>query len=179
MTQSPEPVAHPGCASDDELLAHCAVERIRRSGPGGQHRNKVETGIRLRHRPTDLTAQATERRSQAENLKSAIDRLRWELVLSIRQTGETDSSGAAPAASPLWKSRCPGGMIKVNPQHRDYPLLVAEALDVLARYGWDMKPAAEQLGCTASQLTRFLRDDPRVFAHVNAQRKSAQRRILH
>lgn len=174
MTNPLPPIAHPGCLSDDELLDDCAVERIRRSGPGGQHRNKVETGIRLRHRPTGLAAQATERRSQAENLKSAVDRLRWELVLSIRQTVNEGAN-----VSPLWNSRCRKGLLKVNPQHRDYPLLIAEALDVLARHAWDMKPAAEHLGCSTSQLTRFFRDDPRVFAHVNAQRKTIGMRILH
>ena len=174
MTTSPQPIDHPACSGDDGLLAACAVERIRRSGPGGQHRNKVETGIRLRHHPTGLTSQATERRSQAENLKSAVVRLRWELVLSIRQPVD-DGTGV----SPLWKSRCRNGSVKVNPRHDDYPLLIAEALDVLAHYGWDAKRAAEQLDCTTSQLVRLLGDEPRVFAYVNAQRKSAGLRILH
>lgn len=174
MAQIPAPIAHPGCVSDEVLRAQCVVERMRGSGPGGQHRNKVETGIRLRHQPTGLTAQATERRSQAENLKAALERLRWELVFSIRQDVFDEVS-----ISELWRSRCQNGKLKVNPQHRDYPLLVAEALDVLANVGCDMKPAAERLDCTTSQLTRFFRDDPRVFAHVNAQRRKANLRILH
>ncbi len=44
-------------------------------GPGGQHRNKVATGVRLVHRPSGLVITATERRSQAANREMAFARL--------------------------------------------------------------------------------------------------------
>jgi protein subunit release factor B len=62
--------------TDEALLAECDVIPFRGSGPGGQHRNKVETGVRLLHRPTGLVAQASERRSRLQNLGVALDRLR-------------------------------------------------------------------------------------------------------
>jgi protein subunit release factor B len=51
------------------------IEFLRRSGPGGQHRNKRSTGVRIVHLPTGIIVMATERRSQAQNLEMAIERL--------------------------------------------------------------------------------------------------------
>ncbi|MFH1263228.1 MAG: peptide chain release factor-like protein [Pseudomonadota bacterium] len=52
-----------------------AIEFLRRSGPGGQHRNKRSTGVRIVHLPTGIIVMATERRSQAQNLEVAVERL--------------------------------------------------------------------------------------------------------
>ena len=51
------------------------MEFLRASGPGGQHRNRRETGVRLTHRPTGVVAQATERRSQSQNRALALERM--------------------------------------------------------------------------------------------------------
>ncbi len=64
---------------DRKLLAECDVETLIASGPGGQHRNKTESGVRLTHRPTGLAIKATERRSQYENRQVALERLREKL----------------------------------------------------------------------------------------------------
>ena len=61
---------------DARLLGECGVEFFAAGGPGGQHRNKTATGVRLTHRPTELSVTATERRSQARNRAVALERLR-------------------------------------------------------------------------------------------------------
>lgn len=50
-------------------------EFFRATGPGGQHRNKTETGVRLTHLPSNVTVSATERRSQHQNREVALRRL--------------------------------------------------------------------------------------------------------
>lgn len=50
------------------------------SGPGGQHRNRNATGVRLVHGPSGITVTATERRSQAANLAVAFARLARRLA---------------------------------------------------------------------------------------------------
>ena len=51
-------------------------ERMRSSGPGGQHANKTETAIRVTHLPTGLCAISQEERSQYLNKKLALVRLK-------------------------------------------------------------------------------------------------------
>jgi protein subunit release factor B len=65
---------------DEALAAECREEFIVASGPGGQHRNKSATGVRLVHLPTGATVTATERRSQAQNRSAAMRRLRDRLT---------------------------------------------------------------------------------------------------
>ena len=165
------PRLHPVELCDAALLEACEVRRLRRSGPGGQNRNKVETAVQLHHRETGLVAEANERRSQAENRKVAIRRLRMLLALSVR------SSRAEP--SPLWQRRCHNGKVAINADHADYPRLLAEVLDWLAQAEWDVRSAAVRLGCTPSQLIRVLTMEPPALALVNRERAVRNMRRLH
>ncbi|MGA2254449.1 MAG: peptide chain release factor-like protein [Thermoguttaceae bacterium] len=168
-----EPYDHPAAASSEQLIAECDVQRLRRSGPGGQHRNKVETAIKLHHLPTGVHAEANERRSQAQNRSVALFRLRVNLALEVRR-----GSGADYVASPLWQSRCGGGAMKLSADHDDFPALLAEALDVLAALHFEPRAAADVLRCTPSQLIRLLKLDPRALAFVNRWRRERQMHAL-
>src|SRR5438067_12628163 len=59
----------------ESLERDCDLEFFIASGPGGQNRNKVETGVRLTHRPSGLSVTATERRSQHANREAAFERV--------------------------------------------------------------------------------------------------------
>src|ERR1051326_2216412 len=59
----------------DSLERDCDIDYFIASGPGGQHRNKVETGVRLTHRPSGTVVTATERRSQRANREVAFERM--------------------------------------------------------------------------------------------------------
>ena len=132
---------HPAALSLDDLLADCDLRRTRRGGPGGQHRNKVETAVVITHRPTGISGQAAERRSQDLNRQMAIQRLRVNLALEVRTP-----PGAESLASDLWLSRVRGGKITVSPEHDDFPALLAEALDRLAACDWDAWRCGEIAG---------------------------------
>ena len=170
MSQSND---HPAAASPEQLWAECDVRRLRRSGPGGQHRNKVETAVSLHHLRTGVRAEASERRNQAQNRAEALFRLRVNLALEVRRPCGPDDT-----PSPLWQSRCGGGLLKVSDSHDDFPSLLAEALDVLAACNADPKRSAVTLGCTPSQLVRFLKLDPRALLLVNRWRRERQMHSL-
>ena len=154
---------HPAALPTKELLAQCRETRTRRSGPGGQHRNKVETAVVLEHVPTGVVAEASERRSQAENRAMAAARLRLALALTHRDP-------AGPAPSPLWLSRTRAGRLVVAVAHDDYPALVAEALDQLHATGFDVAPAARRLGVSPSQLVRLFARCPAAWTALGRHR---------
>ena len=83
-------------------------------------------------------------------------------------------TGIAPSS--LWQSRCGGGKIRVNESHADFPAILAEVLDVLTAHRADVKAAAEQLGCTVSQLVKLLKQEPRALLLANRWREE---RKLH
>jgi len=55
-------------------------KRFRGSGPGGQHKNKTETCVRVTHRPTGVVAVATSERSLHQNMMSAVEMLKGKLA---------------------------------------------------------------------------------------------------
>ncbi|KAG9509201.1 Peptide chain release factor 1-like, mitochondrial, partial [Fragariocoptes setiger] len=55
------------------------METKRSSGPGGQHVNKIESAVRLIHKPTGVIVECQESRSQIDNRKVARQRLHKKL----------------------------------------------------------------------------------------------------
>lgn len=139
------------------------MKRTRGSGPGGQHRNKVETAIVVEHLPSGQRGEASERRSQDQNRRQAIHRLRIKLAI-----GERRSSG--DGASRVWRQRIKEGRISVNAGHEEFPALLAEALDVVATHDFEISAAAEQLEVSTSQLIKFLKIEQRALELVNRER---------
>ena len=66
--------------SDDDLLAQCEVDTFRAGGPGGQHQNKTDSAVRLRHRPSGLAITCRAERSQLQNKQTCLRRLRQRLA---------------------------------------------------------------------------------------------------
>jgi hypothetical protein len=171
MSERPTDAVHPAALPPDVLHARCKETRTRRSGPGGQHRNKVETAIVLLDPETGVTAEASERRSQNDNRRVAIFRLRLNLALEFRaNVSESDPP------SELWKTRCRNARISINPSHEDYPAILAEALDRIVVCDWDVSTAAEQLQATTSQIIKLLKHDPRAVTLVNRERQQRDMR---
>lgn len=73
---------------DEALLAQCRVETFRSGGPGGQHQNVTESGVRLVHLPTGVRVVARDERSQHRNRALALKRLREKLEELNREEKE-------------------------------------------------------------------------------------------
>ncbi len=174
MTDPFHHAAHPARIPVDELLKDCLVRRTRHGGPGGQHRNKVETAIEVVHHPTGIIGFAAERRSQEANRKEAVDRLRLLLAIRIRCVHATEVHPSA-----MWKQRCRQQKIACNERHADFPAMLSEALDAVDAKDYDIPKAAAALSCSSSQLIRFIGRIPEALEWLNTQRQARGLHKLH
>ena len=65
--------------SDADLLRECEVDTFRSSGPGGQHVNKTESAVRLRHLPSGIAITSQQERSQHRNKAICLQKLRKKI----------------------------------------------------------------------------------------------------
>lgn len=202
MTRSNSPASphyrHPAAWPDELLLRDCTVGQSRSSGPGGQHRNKVSTQVTITHHPTGIAATAGERRSAVDNKREALRRLRLKLASEHRVGVAEGEIGSAlwrsrvqkPKRKPKAKAQkdpvfeelgitlrspepeAPTGRIVCNPNHRDFPAILAEAMDAIAAAGWEVKPAAIRLGVSPTQLVKLVKDHTGAWGELNAQREA-------
>lgn len=164
-------------ASDDHLIAQCEVDRYRASGPGGQHRNKTESAIRLRHRLTGVSAIGEDSRSQAENKMHAVRRLRSAIALEVREPlrlqGYVPSARlaafVAAGTAPL------GARTKLT---GEYWAAIAELLDLLVAGELEIAATAQRLGITTGALSKLLLHDEQVGRVVNDLRRARGMRAL-
>ncbi|MGE0102944.1 MAG: peptide chain release factor-like protein [Blastocatellales bacterium] len=108
--EQPEEASKKYPTDRESLERDCDLEFFVAGGPGGQHRNKVETGVRLTHLPTGIVVTATERRSQSANRDAAYERMaeKLEALQVVRKRRRPTRPSAASKTRRLEKKRIAG-----------------------------------------------------------------------
>lgn len=68
------------------------IETFRSGGPGGQHQNTTDSGVRITHLSTGISALSTDERSQHRNKLAALERLAAKLILERQEIQARDRS---------------------------------------------------------------------------------------
>ena len=158
---------------DDRLLKQCQVDNYRASGPGGQHRNKTSSAVRLVHRPTGVMVTATERRSQHENKAVALKRLRTQIAMKVRGDagGGEEFEAEAYAIPPELAAILPNAKQRLGPKHKDFAKGAKELLDLLVACKLSVADTAKALGLTTGKVSKLLTSDNDLLTEVNRLRQ--------
>lgn len=166
--------------SDAQLLAQCALDTYRASGPGGQKRNKTSSAVRLRHLPSGLIVIAEESRSQHENRARALRRLRQAFYLKIRDHLPVEMlTPEALAMHPDYcRARNAAGRLELGRKDARFWPAAGVVLDVLQAAEARVSDAARALGLSTGNLIDFLASDPKVWEQANILRARFGQRPL-
>jgi len=101
---------------------------------------------------------------------------RLRINLALRWRSPLSEADCCPAEeyrpSELWRERTRARKIACNPEHRDFPAILAEALNVLEAQDDNPDEAARALGISSSQFIKFLAKEPAALAALNERRKA-------
>jgi hypothetical protein len=165
--------------TDVQLLAQSEVHTYRSSGPGGQHRNKVSSAVRLVHKPSGVNANGDESRSQHDNKRMALQRLRMNIALHVRRPVDL---ATVPESLPPVVAEClflPRGRreaesvkrIQVGRKDFRYWSVAQYLLDLLEACQGRLADAAALLGVNTSNMVSVIKEDRHLFAAVQELRK--------
>ncbi|KAK4570606.1 hypothetical protein RGQ29_029465 [Quercus rubra] len=164
--------------TEQELMRECEMDTFKASGPGGQHRNKRESAVRVKHIPTGLIAQAVEDRSQHMNRASALARLRTLLALHVRNTVDIHTYSPPPellTILPLKSTlRSSSSGPQIGPNNPKFLLGMQALLDLILAVDGSVSEAAKYVGLSTGALSRLILSHDSLRMAVNQLRASKQ-----
>jgi hypothetical protein len=148
------------CLSDAELLKLCETQAYKGSGPGGQHRNKTNSGVKLRL--INIESYSCDDRSSHINKILALKKLRLKIALQIREEPALQTPFAFPGT---------GG--KISADNKLYPEFVADVLDRIKVANGDLGEAAKMWNLSKSALNKIILADKKVLEAFQKIRSAA------
>jgi hypothetical protein len=166
---------HPSVVPAEQLTRECRMSQLRRSGPGGQHRNKVSTAISWHHEPTGISAEASESRDQTRNRREALARLRLRLAIRLRTAA--DPSASDPQHQDC-RARWTGKRLKISAANDDFAAVLALVLDDLHRSGGQPSLVGPLWQASTTAVVSFVATEPAALQELNRWREHHGRRPL-
>ena len=149
---------------DADLLKLCEISAYKGSGPGGQHKNKTNSGVKLKlkfeknSQLSTLNSQliiesySCDDRSSHINKLLALKKLRLKIALQIREEPATQIPFPFP-----------GSDGKISPDNNLYPQFIADILDRINLRKGDLSEAAKMWGLSKSALNKIILQDKKVM----------------
>lgn len=137
---------------ESRLLALCKCDTCRGTGPGGQKRNKTSSAVHLTHNATGLSAYDDQERSQQINKHRALQKLRLEFALKLRE----------PPVP--WDEPIP------SIKNERYVVWIATLLDNLYQHNFSLADTATAFGSSTGKLVKEMLKTPALWQLVNQER---------
>ncbi|KAH9782307.1 RF PROK I domain-containing protein [Citrus sinensis] len=146
-----------------DLFHECEMDAYKSSGPGGQHCNKRESAVRLKHVPTGVIVHAAEDRSQHKNRASAF---------SVNLDAYSPPPQLLQILPPKSTIRSSEVGPQIGPNNPKFALGMQALLDLIFAVEGSVSEAAKFLGLSTGALSRLILSDDSLRMAVNEFRTS-------
>jgi hypothetical protein len=151
--------------SDSELLKECEISAYKGSGPGGQHRNKTNSGVKLKicyGKALSIESYSCDDRSSHVNKLLALKKLRLKIALQIRE----EPMKQIPFPFPGMDGR-------ISQDNVLYPQFIADILNRINFCKGDLSETAKIWGLSKSALNKIIIQDKKVLEAFQKIRSAA------
>ncbi|MEM1227260.1 MAG: peptide chain release factor-like protein [Planctomycetota bacterium] len=176
---------HPAIWPVEQLMKRCDMRTQTRSGPGGQHRNRTESGVFAKlviddtdGRGVTIIGEATEQRLQARNRTVAIQRLRMNLAIGLRTPSRLPTERTIDVAEQAVIQTFTATSMRLANDNERKPSLLAVLLNDLHACGGQPSLLVDSWRVSTSRLTSFIRSVPAAWTWLNQLRQHHGRRPL-
>lgn len=160
---------HPTLLPPETLLGQCDLRTQKRSGPGGQHRNKTSSGAFLTHSATGIVGAATERRSQADNRTIALQRLRLKLAVERRTLSILD--GPTPELDQQFRNELRRTKLRLADTNPNKAAALALLLNDLHACGGQPRRIIDSWKSSSTAILMLLKSHPAAFQMLQSIRQ--------
>tara|TARA_Y100001970_G_scaffold250030_1_gene321252 strand:+ start:4648 stop:5205 length:558 start_codon:yes stop_codon:yes gene_type:complete len=159
--------------NETELLNLCRVDNFLSSKPGGQHRDKKASSVRLTLFNGDIVTTSSDSRSYQANQKYAVNRLKIEIICKYRSEISIKKCinlfHLEQYFTDAWLVK--NGRINIAANNKNYLIFAAIILDSLYIHEWNFRIVGKIFGVTTSHLVKFLSKEKKLFVFVNMERQ--------
>lgn len=140
--------------NEEELGRIVEFDFFKRSGNGGQKRNKTSSAVRVTLKELAISAEDCTERSQKLNRSKALQKLRRKIAMTVRQEISDEI------------------ITIVAPSNDRYPLFLARLIDLLSSVNYSFKECGLKLNLSSSQVEKLLRRDASLWQFIQSKRQN-------
>ncbi|MAJ91514.1 MAG: hypothetical protein CMF40_04925 [Legionellales bacterium] len=166
--------------SEKELLQQCIIGNFLSSKPGGQHRDKKASSVRISLFDGDIAVTSSRSRSLQANQKDALNKLKIGIVCKYRSDFSLKRCIALFQLEKYFNDKLlvRNSKINLSSNNPNYLIVAGIILDILFMHSWQIQSTSKKLGVSSSHLVNFFSKEKKLLIFINAEREKLGMRSL-
>jgi len=166
--------------SEKELLRQCKIDNFLSPKPGGQHRDKKASAVRITLFDGEIIVTSSNSRSFQTNQKDALNKLKIEIVCKYRSNFSLKKCIQLFQLEKYFNDTflVKNNKINLSSKNPNYLVVAGVVLDIFFIHNWQIQSVSKKLGVSSSHLVNFFSKEKKLLIFINSEREKLGMRSL-